>query len=56
MELRNITASEPIQEKLKLIQDLFKYLEMHSGSSVKNFDDLLDLYSTLYAEVRHLQN
>lgn len=44
-------SSPMVQEKLKLNKDLFEYLEHWSGNRINNFDDVQDLYSTLYAEV-----
>ncbi|KAK9746279.1 Histidine phosphatase superfamily (branch 2) [Popillia japonica] len=50
IEFRRLMSSPMVQEKLKLNKDLFEYLEHWSGNRINNFDDVQDLYSTLYAE------
>ncbi|KRT86473.1 Phosphatase [Oryctes borbonicus] len=50
IELRNVMMSLEVQEKLKLNKEIFEYLEIWSGNKIEDFDDVQDLYSTLYAE------
>ncbi|GJQ75346.1 hypothetical protein Trydic_g23525 [Trypoxylus dichotomus] len=50
IELRKVMASLEVQGKLNMNQEIFEYLANWSGSSIKDFDDVQDLYSTIYAE------
>lgn len=51
LELERVMDSEEIQDKLKAHQELFEELSDATGLKVKNFDDVMDIYSTLRAEV-----
>jgi prostatic aicd phosphatase len=50
LELERVMDSEEIQDKLKAHQELFEELSDATGLKVKNFDDVMDIYSTLRAE------
>lgn len=56
IELDRVMQNEEVQEKLKENEDLFKQLEILTGKSVNNFDDVQDIYSTLKAQVINCQN
>ncbi|CAG9770170.1 unnamed protein product [Ceutorhynchus assimilis] len=49
-ERSKVLATEEIQNKLKEYQDLFEGLTKHTGRTVKDFDDVQDVFSTLKAE------
>lgn len=44
-------ATEEIKNKFKENQDIFDALTEHTGRTVKDFDDVQDVFSTLQAEV-----
>ncbi|XP_030747512.1 prostatic acid phosphatase-like isoform X2 [Sitophilus oryzae] len=50
IERDRVVASQEIQDKLKSSQQLFDDLTNYTGRSVKDFDDVQDLFSTLKAE------
>lgn len=50
LELERVIKSDKIQKRLKEHEKLFNDLSANTGKSIKNFDDVQDLYSTLRAE------
>ncbi|KAI4455065.1 acid phosphatase-related [Holotrichia oblita] len=50
IEFRKLMSSPMVQERLRMNKELFEYLEEWTGNSINTFDDVQDLYSTLYAE------
>lgn len=54
IERDSIIASDEIQNKFKESQNLFDDLTNITGKTVKDFDDVQDIFSTLRAEVTTL--
>ncbi|XP_022832385.1 prostatic acid phosphatase isoform X1 [Spodoptera litura] len=49
-ELERVMHSKPYKERLRKYQHLMDYLSAYSGMKVKDYYDIVDIYSTLYIE------
>jgi len=56
MELEAVLKSEEVQREQLPYAGLMKYLEEYSGKSIKNADDVADMYGSLDAEVNAISN
>ncbi|KAJ8737588.1 hypothetical protein PYW08_000183 [Mythimna loreyi] len=49
-ELERLTHSKPYKDRLSKYQHLMDYLSAYTGVKVKDYSDIVDIYSTLYIE------